>query len=134
MTRRSIADVLAAARRGVERVHPDQLAEHQARGAWVIDLRTPWTRDAEGHLPGAVVVEPTVFLWRLDPQSPSRMADGPGYDDEVVLLCNEGYSSSLAARDLRELGFSRATDLDGGFRAWTAAGRPVQAEPSRYVT
>lgn len=110
------------------------LPAHLYAGAWVIDLRTPWTRDAEGHIPGAVVIEHTVHLWRLDPQSPRRMEDGPSYDDELVLVCNEGYASSLHARLLREIGFSRATDLAGGFRAWAAAGLPIQKHPTRYIT
>ncbi|MCG7310113.1 rhodanese-like domain-containing protein [Brachybacterium sp. ACRRE] len=131
---RSIAEILAEARRGTARVAPSDLPGRLRDGARVIDVRTPWTRDAEGHIPGAIVVEHTVMLWRLDPLSPSRMADGPSYDDDVIVVCNEGFSSSLAARDLRELGFSRATDLEGGFRAWAAAGLPVQAEPTRYVT
>ncbi|MBK0332540.1 sulfurtransferase [Brachybacterium sp. MASK1Z-5] len=131
---RSIAEILAEARRGTARVAPSDLPGPLRDGARVIDVRTPWTRDAEGHIPGAIVVEHTVMLWRLDPLSPSRMADGPSYDDDVIVVCNEGFSSSLAARDLRELGFSRATDLEGGFRAWAAAGLPVQAEPTRYVT
>lgn len=130
---RSIDDIVAAARAGRERVRVEALPALLQQGAWVIDLRTPWTRDLEGHLPGATVIEPTVFLWRLDPQSASRMPDGPGYDDLVITMCNEGYSSTLAARDLRELGFSRATDLEGGFRAWAEAGNPTFAEPTRYV-
>lgn len=131
---RSIAEILAEARRGIARVAPADLADRIDGGAWLIDVRTPWTRDAEGHIAGGIVVEHTVMLWRLDPQSPSRMADGPSYGDEVIVMCNEGFSSSLAARDLRELGFSRATDLEGGFRAWAAQGLPVQIEPTRYVT
>lgn len=75
-----------------------------------------------------------MYLWRLDPSSASRMDDGPGHDDLLVTVCNEGFSSSLSARDLRELGFARATNLEGGFRAWAAAGLPVEPRPTRYVT
>lgn len=131
---RSISEVLAEARRGVRRVDAEALPALLAEGAWVLDLRTPWTRDEEGHIPGAVVVEHTVMLWRMDPLSPSRIPDGPDHDDLVITVCNEGFSSSLAARDLRELGFSRATDLAGGFRAWAAAGLPVEPRPTRYIT
>lgn len=131
---RGIDDIVAAAREGRERVRAEDLPSLLDHGAWLIDLRTPWTRDVEGHVPGGVVIEPTVFLWRLDPLSGSRLPDGPGYDDLVITMCNEGYSSSLAARDLRELGFARATDLEGGFRAWAEAGLPVRADPTRYVT
>lgn len=129
-----VSEILARARRGVRRVRPDEVEQRLAAGAWVLDLRTPWTRDAEGHLPGAVVVEHTVLLWRMDPQSPHRLPDGPGYDDELIAMCNEGFQSSLAARDLRELGFSRATDLEGGFRAWAASGGTTSSAPTRYVT
>jgi rhodanese-related sulfurtransferase len=131
---RSIAEVLSEARRGIVRIEAEDLPRLLRDGAWVIDLRTPWTRDPEGHIPGAVVIEHTVMLWRMDPRSPSRLDDGPGYEDLIITVCNEGYSSSLAARDLRELGFSRATDLVGGFRAWAEAGLPVQASPTRLVT
>lgn len=131
---RGVDEIVAAAREGRERVLVADLPGLIGDGAWVIDLRTPWTRDVEGHLPGAVVIEPTVYLWRLDPRSGSRMADGPGLDDLLITMCNEGYSSTLAARDLRELGFWRATDLEGGFRAWSGAGLPVEQEPTRYVS
>ena len=131
---RGIDEIVAAAREGRERVDADDLPRLLEQGAWLIDLRTPWTRDLEGHVPGGVVIEPTVFLWRLDPLSGSRLSDGPGYDDLVITMCNEGYSSTLAARDLRELGFARATDVIGGFRAWAEAGLPIQAEPTRYIT
>ena len=131
--RRRIEEVLAAAREGTEQVAPEELPAAIARGAHVIDVRSAVTREPEGHIPGAVVVERLVLEWRLDPQGAWRMADGPGYDDEVIVVCNEGYHSSLAARDLRALGFARATDLRGGFRAYRAAGLPVAALPDRYV-
>lgn len=129
-----VAELLAQARAGIVRATPADLPARMAAGAWVIDLRTPWTRTTEGHIPGALVIEHTVHLWRLDPRSESRMDEGPGLEDELVVVCNEGYASSLAARTLREIGFVRATDLDGGFRAWAAAGLPVEPEPTRYVT
>ncbi|GAB4096975.1 rhodanese-like domain-containing protein [Brachybacterium horti] len=130
---RSIDQVLAEARAGASPVEPEALPAAIARGAHVIDVRSAVTREPEGHIPGAVVVERLVLEWRLDPQGAWRMPGGPGYDDEVVVVCNEGYHSSLAARDLRALGFHRATDLRGGFRAYAAAGLPVAAEPDRYV-
>ncbi|MCS6711433.1 sulfurtransferase [Brachybacterium sp. EF45031] len=134
--RRSIAEVLAAARAsGPHRFTPRELQEALAgeRAPLVIDIRGAHTRGPEGHIPGAVVIDHTVVEWRLDPQCPYRMDGGPGYDDIVVVVCNEGYSSSLMARNLRELGLVHATDLDGGFRGWAAAGLPVQAEPTRHV-
>lgn len=133
--RRSIAEILAQARAdGPHRPTPREMHALLASGeATLIDIRAGVTRGPEGHIPGAVVVDHTVLQWRLDPQCAHRMEGGPGYDDLVVLMCNEGYFSSLQARSLRELGFHRATDLDGGFRAWAAEGLPVQAEPSRWV-
>lgn len=130
---RSVTEILAAARDGHPQVPAVDLPARMAAGAHVIDIRSPVTRDPEGHIPGAVVVERLVLEWRLDPRSPWRMRGGPELDEEVVVVCNEGYSSSLAARDLRELGFHRATDLEGGFRAWAAAGLPVEPTPTRWV-
>lgn len=129
----SIEEILEAARQGVERLSPEDLLAAQAQGAQVIDIRSAATRGSEGHIPGAVVIERLVLEWRLDPGSAHRMAEGPDHDDLVVVVCNEGCYSSLAARDLRDLGFHRATDLVGGFRAYRAAGLPVEAEPSRSV-
>lgn len=125
--------MLAAARAGTERVHPEELSALLAQGAHVIDIRPVTTRDAEGHLPGATVIDRLVLEWRLDPLSAHRMAGGPEHDDLVVVLCNEGFYSSLAARDLRDLGFHRATDLVGGFRACAAAGLSTAEEPTRQV-
>ncbi|MFC7457279.1 rhodanese-like domain-containing protein [Brachybacterium sp. GCM10030267] len=132
-TRHSIDEILAAARQGHEQVEPVELSTLLDQGVHVIDIRSAVTREPEGHIPGATVIERLVLEWRLDPQSADRMADGPDYDDQIVVVCNEGYYSSLAARDLRDLGFHRATDLAGGFRAYRAAGLPVAGEPARYV-
>ena len=89
-----------------------------ARGALVIDTRPVHQREADGELPGAVVLERNVLEWRLDPASPHRIPEVTGYDIEVIVVCNEGYSSSLAAESLQRLGFHRATDLDGGYQAY----------------
>ena len=129
----SIEEIVGAARRGVERIAPADLAQAQADGAHVIDLRSAATRGPEGHIPGAIVMERLVLEWRLDPGSAHRMPDGPEHDDQVVVVCNEGCYSSLAARDLRDLGFHRATDLVGGFRAHREAGLPIETEPTRSV-
>ncbi len=128
-----IDEILAASRQGVERIAPDALPARQEQGAHVIDIRTAATRDLEGHIPGATVIERLVLEWRLDPRSADRLEQGPDYDDLVVVVCNEGYYSSLAARDLRDLGFHRATDLVGGFRGYREAGLPVEAEATRRV-
>ncbi|MDX6298941.1 MAG: hypothetical protein QOF53_155 [Nocardioidaceae bacterium] len=90
----------------------------------LVDTRPQASREAEGDLPGAVVIERTVLEWRLDPASDARLPYA-SYDLHVVLVCNEGYSSSLAAATLQQLGIHLATDLIGGFRAWKAAGLPT---------
>ena len=84
----------------------------------VVDIRPVELRDRDGALPGAVVVDRNVLEWRLDPTSPHRLPEATGSDLCVVLVCDEGYASSLAAAELRRLGLRRATDLEGGFQAW----------------
>lgn len=114
----AIDRLLAAAREGLDRVDPADLAEEVAAGALVVDIR-PWEqRERDGEMPGAVVIDRNVLEWRLDPTSPHSIAE-TAPDRRIVLVCNEGYSSSLAARSLRDLGLSRATDLVGGFHAWS---------------
>lgn len=109
--------LLAESRRDLDRVPPHRLAEEMARGALVVDTRPVAQRDRDGELPGAVVVDRNVLEWRLDPTSPHRLP-GLAPDRRVVVVCNEGYSSSLAAHTLRLLGLTNATDLEGGFQAW----------------
>ncbi len=115
----AIDRLLAESREGLDRVAPADLAAEVAAGALVVDIRPAADREREGALPGAVVVERIHLEWRLDPTSPDRI-DEAGADRRVVVVCNEGYSSSLAASTLRRLGVHRATDLDGGYRAWRA--------------
>jgi rhodanese-related sulfurtransferase len=123
LTRRSIDELLEEARLRLERLDPHQALAAQQDGALLVDIRPEANRVAEGALPGAVVVERTVLEWRLDPACEARLPVA-SYDRKVVVVCNEGYSSSLAAATLRDLGVD-ATDLDGGFRAWMAAGLPT---------
>jgi rhodanese-related sulfurtransferase len=114
-----IDEALAAARERLVRVEPADLAAAVEEGALVVDLRPEADRRLDGELPGAVVVERIHLEWRLDPTSPDRLPEvEPGRP--VVLVCNEGYSSSLAAAALLDLGLERATDLVGGYRAWAA--------------
>lgn len=121
MTRRSIDDLLAEARRRLPpRVNATDLDAALDRGALVVDIRPVEQRARDGELPGAVVVDRNVLEWRLDPSCPHRLPDADDYDREIVVVCNEGYSSSLAAAVLQELGLHRATDLAGGFQAWLA--------------
>lgn len=120
-----IDEILTQSRAGTERVEPADLPRLQAEGACVIDIRTDATRVPEGALPGALVIDRLVLEWRLDPDSGATHPQAPSREELVIVVCNEGYASSLTARDLRDLGFPRATDLVGGFRAYAAAGQPV---------
>jgi len=95
-----------------------------AVGAVVVDIRPALQRATHGELPGALVIERNVLEWRLDPASPNRLPEVDGAT-RIIVLCNEGYASSLAARDLHRLGLDTATDLVGGFRGWAKAGLPV---------
>ncbi|MFQ6397524.1 rhodanese-like domain-containing protein [Nocardia sp. KC 131] len=122
----SAEEMLAQAREHLVRVDPEQAEALRTDGALVVDIRPFANRLAEGEIPGSVVVERIVLEWRLDPHGEHRLP-GLTEDTPVVILCNEGYASSLAARDARALGLRNATDLIGGFRAWHAAGLPVIA-------
>ncbi|MEI4281061.1 rhodanese-like domain-containing protein [Klenkia terrae] len=122
--------VLAGARVGLTRYDPAGTAAALDRGALVVDTRTETQRAEQGELPGALVIDRTVLEWRLDPTSGSRIPEATGWDVEVVVVCHEGYSSSLAAASLRAVGLHRAGDLAGGFAAWRDAGFPVGRGPA----
>jgi rhodanese-related sulfurtransferase len=94
-----------------------ELAALVARGALIVDIRPVEQRARDGELAGALVIDRNVLEWRLDPTSPDRLPEASDPDREIVLVCNEGYASSLAAESLRRIGLRRATDLDGGFQA-----------------
>jgi rhodanese-related sulfurtransferase len=118
MTEPSTIDVLLEkARSRLVRVEPGRLAVEVEQGAIVIDIRPLEQRQRDGELPDAVVVDRNVLEWRLDPTSPNRLPLATDLDVRLILVCNEGYSSSLAAATLQELGLRRATDLVGGFQA-----------------
>ena len=121
----AIDRLLAESRRGVQRVRPEDLAAQMAAGALVVDTRPAEQRARDGELPGAVVVDRNVLEWRLDPSSPHRLGDVGDADRRVIVVCDEGYSSSLAAQTLRRLGLRNATDLEGGYQAWLRATRPA---------
>jgi rhodanese-related sulfurtransferase len=116
----TVDELLAAARSRIDRVDPAQLEALHAEGALVVDIRPERQRAAEGELDFAAVVERNVLEWRLDPRSSHVLRDVRGHDQQVIVVCSEGYASSLAAATLRDLGFYRAADLAGGFRAWQA--------------
>ena len=120
----TVNELLARARRQLVRIEPDQAAAELEDGALLVDIR-PAEQRAEGEIPGATVIERNVLEWRLDPASPSRIAAVAGYDIRLIVICNEGYSSSLVAATLQELGLVNATDVVGGFQAWRAAGLPT---------
>jgi rhodanese-related sulfurtransferase len=123
---RSVDEVLAEARARLHRVSPVEAARAAARGALLVDIRPEWQRVAEGELPDALLIERNHLEWRLDPTSSARIPEAVDHDVEIVIVCSEGYSSSLAAASLQELGLHRATDLAGGFRAWREAGLPTR--------
>jgi rhodanese-related sulfurtransferase len=100
------------------RVAASELAGAIADGALVVDTRPSAQRDRDGTLPGALVIERNVLEWRLDPTSPHRIAEMDRPDRRVIVVCDEGYASSLAAAALLDLGLSDVTDLAGGFQAW----------------
>jgi rhodanese-related sulfurtransferase len=124
-----IDTALAHARSRLRRLTPHQAAAAATGGALLVDIRPAGQRAAEGGVPGALVVERNVLEWRLDPTSDARLDVATGFGVQVVLLCSEGYTSSLAAASLQELGLFRATDVVGGFHAWAAAGLPTLPPP-----
>jgi rhodanese-related sulfurtransferase len=121
----TIEDLVARARAGVHRPDPAEAARAVERGALLVDIRPAAQRAREGSIPGALVIERNVLEWRLDPAGSHRIAQAENHDVHWIVVCSEGYASSLAAAGLRELGLHRATDLDGGFVAWAAAGLPT---------
>jgi rhodanese-related sulfurtransferase len=123
--RMSIDEMLARARDRLRRLNAIDAYVAQQRGAWVIDVRTSDQRAVDGEVPAAIPISLNVLEWRLAVDSDARLAHAPRLADEVIVLCHEGYSSSLAAARLHDLGFVRATDVVGGFRAWRAAGLPI---------
>ena len=122
---RSIDEILAEARQRLRRLGPAETCEAMGRGAVLVDIRTEAQRAEQGRVPGSLHVERNVLEWRFDPQSAARLPQATGYDVQVIVMCVEGYTSSLAAVALQDLGLASATDLDGGFRAWEKAGLPV---------
>jgi rhodanese-related sulfurtransferase len=122
---RTIEEVLAAARGRLRRLTPRQAFGEFSCGAVLVDIRPQAQRAREGGIPGAVVVERNVLEWRFDPASDARLPWVSGYDQRVIVFCSQGYTSSLAAAALQELGLARATDMIGGFVAWAEDGLPA---------
>ncbi len=116
--RNSIAKILAEARRSLLRVTPEMLSSERENGTLIVDIRPVEQRQRDGELPGAIVIDRNVLEWRLDPSSEHRIPQVTGYDIRIVVVCNEGYSSSLAAAVLQKLGLHQAVDMIGGYQAW----------------
>ena len=123
---KTVDQLLAEARARLERVTAEQAHAEQQDGALLIDTRTYEQRREVGSVPGAIVLDRTVFEWRLDPASPSHLPEVRDHGARIIVLCRQGYSSSLAAASLQELGLHRATDVVGGVEAWIASGLPIE--------
>ncbi|RZV43534.1 MAG: rhodanese-like domain-containing protein [Acidimicrobiia bacterium] len=124
----SAQDLLDAARVRIHRHSPAQALQAQSEGAIILDLRCGSDRTAEGSIPDSLPIALSVLPWRVDPASPSRDERLTSREATLILVCNDGFSSSLAAANLIEMGFANAGDLEGGYRAWAAAGLPVESD------
>lgn len=113
-----VDDLLAAARARLDRPDPERAAALVAEGAILVDTRPGWQRAQEGELPGALLIERNHIEWRLDPTSDARIPQAVDHDVTWIVVCSEGYSSSLAAASLQDIGLRHATDLAGGYQAW----------------
>lgn len=131
MERTTIDELLDQARRDLERLEPPAAIDAINDGAILIDIRSESQIAQDGIVPGALVIARNALEWRVDPASEHRHASAPDLGDHVILMCDEGYQSSLAAATLQQLGFARATDLVGGFQAWRSAGLPTEKAVSR---
>jgi rhodanese-related sulfurtransferase len=124
--RRGIDEVLAAAQARLHRLTPAAAAAAVREGATLVDTRDGDLRTRDGRIPGSVHIPLSVLEWRVDPTSGHQSPELAGREDRLILICHEGYSSSLAAVRLHDLGFANATDVVGGFIAWAAAGLPIE--------
>jgi rhodanese-related sulfurtransferase len=126
MTRLTIDDLLTEARTRIDRVSPEDAAAELTDGALLVDIRSESQRTEDGGIPGAIYHPRNVLEWRMDPASGHSDPSVGGVERRVIVVCNEGYQSSLAAATLRDIGFTRVADLVGGFQAWRGAGLPVE--------
>ncbi|HEV2057902.1 MAG TPA: rhodanese-like domain-containing protein [Solirubrobacteraceae bacterium] len=124
-SRRTIDELLAQARAGLDRVEPHEACDAIRGGAVLIDIRSESQRAADGVVPDAIWIARNGLEWRCDPTCEAHDDRVGDIEQHVIVMCDEGYQSSLAAATLQQLGFARATDLAGGFKAWRAAGLPV---------
>ena len=124
--RTTIDDLLAAARARLQRLSAPEAHEAMGDGAVLVDIRSQDQRRVQGVIPGSLWFPRNVLEWRIDPASGVGHPATEDPDTRVVLMCFEGYQSSLAAVTLQQIGFERATDAIGGFVAWRDAGLPVE--------
>jgi len=122
----TVHQVLARARAKLDRIGPSRAAAEVAEGALLVDIRPAAQRAVEGEIPGAILIERNVLEWRLDPASAWRIAEATDHAVRVIVVCSEGYTSSLAAAALQELGLVSATDMVGGYQAWRREGLPTR--------
>jgi rhodanese-related sulfurtransferase/predicted metal-dependent enzyme (double-stranded beta helix superfamily) len=122
----SIADLLAEARSGLARLRPEAALAALTDGAVLVDIRPLEQRIVEGEVPGAIIIGRNVLEWRLDPRSEARIPALARPDARIIVMCSQGYASTLAAASVRRVGVTQATDLEGGFQAWKAAGLPTR--------
>jgi rhodanese-related sulfurtransferase len=121
----TIDDLLARARERIDRVEPAEALAEMRDGAVLVDVRSDSQIARDGTVPGAIVVARNVLEWRCAPDGEHRDPRLSDPDGRLIVMCDGGYQSSLAAANLRELGLHRAADLTGGFQAWNQAGLPV---------
>ena len=121
---RPVSALVDLARQRLRRLGPAEAFDAVRGGALLVDIRPQAQRAVEGLVPGALHVERNVLEWRFDPASAARLPQATGYDQRVIVMCSQGYASSLAAASLQDIGLANATDLAGGFLAWAAAGLP----------
>lgn len=126
----SVRQLVEVARRGIERFTPAEALAAQGSGAILVDVRCAEDRKKEGAVPGAIAFPLSVLPWRADPDSGTRDERIADRDAQLILMCNDGYSSSLAAETLSRMGFDRVGDMEGGFHGWAAAGLPVETAPA----
>jgi rhodanese-related sulfurtransferase len=122
---KTVDELLAEARQKLQRLSPEAAAYAVRNGALLVDTRPYELRQRDGVVPDAVIIDRNVLEWRLDPRSDHRIDAVTGYDQQIVVMCNEGYASSLVAAELQVMGFATATDVEGGFQEWKAAGLPT---------
>ncbi len=131
VARTTIDELLACARSCLQRLGPAEARRAMQSGATLVDIRADSQITRDGTIAGALVIPRNVLEWRLDPASEHRHPAAPQLGDHVIVLCDDGYQSSLAAASLQQLGFTRATDVDGGYQAWRAAALPIDSPPTQ---